>query len=205
MSLCLSVTQKSTIATVAAITVSKPFINVRLNLNVRINKTIYTVVSQTPISKRAPVTGQTCFLAKKGFKNQYLVLASTNTKMTPQQIIQLYSRRWSIETYFKTAKQYLRLNKSQIQNYDGQVAQITITALTYILLAWQERLNKDDRTLGDLFYLMNDALSEIRFIEALVYLLKTLQSQETGFIGQTINQFMAYLPQNIQSVLRENV
>lgn len=205
MSLCLSVTQKSTIATVAAITVSKPFINVRLNLNVRINKTIYTVVSQTPISKRAPVPGQTCFLAKKGFKNQYLVLASTNTKMTPQQIIQLYSRRWSIETYFKTAKQYLRLNKSQIQNYDGQVAQITITALTYILLAWQERLNKDDRTLGDLFYLMNDALSEIRFIEALVYLLKTLQSQETGFIGQTINQFMAYLPQNIQSVLRENV
>ncbi len=125
--------------------------------------------------------------------------------MTPQQIIQLYSRRWSIETYFKTAKQYLRLNKSQIQNYDGQVAQITITALTYILLAWQERLNKDDRTLGDLFYLMNDALSEIRFIEALVYLLKKLQSQETGFIGQTINQFMAYLPQNIQSVLRENV
>ena len=137
------------------------------------------------------------FVAKKGVRNQYLVLASTNTNLTPQQIIQLYSRRWSIETYFKTAKQYLRLNKSQIQSYDGQVAQITVTAMTYILLAWQERLNKDDRTLGDLFYLMNDSLPEIKFIEALVYLLKTFQSQEAGFISQTINQFLAYLPHNV--------
>ena len=52
------------------------------------------------------------FVAKKGFKNQYLVLASTSTQLTPQEIIQLYSRRWSIETYFKAAKQDLRLNAS---------------------------------------------------------------------------------------------
>ncbi|MBF0601894.1 IS4 family transposase [Limosilactobacillus oris] len=145
------------------------------------------------------------FVAKKGVRNQYLVLASTNTNLTPQQIIQLYSRRWSIETYFKTAKQYLRLNKSQIQSYDGQVAQITVTAMTYILLAWQERLNKDDRTLGDLFYLMNDSLPEVKFIEALVYLLKTLQSLGADFIDQTINQFIAYLPHNVQSGLQEAV
>lgn len=145
------------------------------------------------------------FVAKKGVRNQYLVLASTNTNLTPQQIIQLYSRRWSIETYFKTAKQYLRLNKSQIQSYDGQVAQITVTAMTYILLAWQECLNKDDRTLGDLFYLMNDSLPEIKFIEALVYLLKTFQSQEAGFISQTINQFLAYLPHNVQNILQKVV
>ena len=145
------------------------------------------------------------FVAKKGVRNQYLVLASTNTNLTPQQIIQLYSRRWSIETYFKTAKQYLRLNKSQIQSYDGQVAQITVAAMTYILLAWQERLNKDDRTLGDLFYLMNDSLPEIKFIEALVYLLKTFQSQEAGFISQTINQFLAYLPHNVQNILQKVV
>ena len=142
------------------------------------------------------------FVAKKGFKNQYLVLASTSTHLTPQEIIQLYSRRWSIETYFKAAKQYLRLNASQIQSYDGQVAQITITALTYLFLAWQERQAKDDRTLGDLFYLMNAALPEIKFIEALVYLLKSLQTQATDFLDHTIDQFVGYLPQNIQRVLR---
>ncbi len=110
--------------------------------------------------------------------------------------------RWSIETYFKAAKQYLRLNASQIQSYDGQVAQIIITALTYLFLAWQERQAQDDRTLGDLFYLMNAALPEIKFIEALVYLLKSLQTQATDFLDHTIDQFIGYLPQNIQKVLR---
>ena len=100
---------------------------------------------------------------------------------------------------------FVAKNKSQIQSYDGQVAQITVTAMTYILLAWQERLNKDDRTLGDLFYLMNDSLPEVKFIEALVYLLKTFQSQEAGFISQTINQFLAYLPHNVQNILQKVV
>ena len=100
---------------------------------------------------------------------------------------------------------FVAKNKSQIQSYDGQVAQITVAAMTYILLAWQERLNKDDRTLGDLFYLMNDSLPEIKFIEALVYLLKTFQSQEAGFISQTINQFLAYLPHNVQNILQKVV
>lgn len=100
---------------------------------------------------------------------------------------------------------FVAKNKSQIQSYDGQVAQITVTAMTYILLAWQERLNKDDRTLGDLFYLMNDSLPEIKFIEALVYLLKIFQSQEAGFISQTINQFLAYLPHNVQNILQKVV
>lgn len=52
---------------------------------------------------------------------------------------------------------------------------------------------------------MNDALPEIKFIEALVYLLKTLESQETVFLSQTISQFMNYLPENIQNALQEAV
>lgn len=55
--------------------------------------------------------------------------------------------------------------------------------------------------MGDLFYLMNAALPEIKFIEALVYLLKSLQTQVTDFLNHTIDQFIGYLPQNIQRVL----
>lgn len=45
------------------------------------------------------------------------------------------------------------------------------TAIIYDLLAWQERQNNDDKTLGDLFYLMSDSLPDIKFINALVYLI----------------------------------
>ena len=77
-----------------------------------------------------------------------MVLASTNVSLHSEEIVQLYWRRWQIETYLKTAKQYLALDKSQIQSYDGQCGYISVTALTYDLLAWQERLNTDDRTIG---------------------------------------------------------
>ncbi|AYE39294.1 hypothetical protein D1B17_11920 [Companilactobacillus zhachilii] len=34
-----------------------------------------------------------------------------------QEIIQTYNKRWKIEDHFKVYKQYLQLNKNQIQNY----------------------------------------------------------------------------------------
>lgn len=40
-------------------------------------------------------------------KKDYLILATTQHKLTPSQIIQFYARRWQIETYFKIAKQFL--------------------------------------------------------------------------------------------------
>ena len=94
-------------------------------------------------------------------ESNYLVLASTNTSLRSEAVIQLYGCRWQIETYFKTAKQYLALDKPQIQNYDGQCGYIAVTALTYDPLAWQESLNIDARTIGDVLCLMNDALPNL--------------------------------------------
>lgn len=133
-----------------------------------------------------------------------MVLASTNVSLHPEEIVQLYGRRWQIKTYFKTAKQYLALDKSQIQSYDGQCGYIAVTALTYDHLAWQERLNADDRTIGDLFYLMNDALPDLAFEEALVYLMSVLKEAEvklTDKITKIIEEFISRLPKCIQNVL----
>ena len=122
------------------------------------------------------------FVSNRGSKNKYLVLATTQTKLRPEEIVQLYGRRWQIETYFKTSKQYLALDKSQVQSYDGQCGYIAVTAITYDLLAWQERQNTDDKTIGDLFYLMNESLPDIKFIDALVYLILELKElKQTSF------------------------
>lgn len=146
------------------------------------------------------------FVSKRGSKGNYLVLATTKIGLRPEETIQLYGRRWQIETYFKAAKQYLALNRSQIQNYDGQCGYLAITAITYDLLAWQERLTKDDRTIGGIFYLMNDALPDIQFMEALVYLiseLNQLESKSTNQVEQLLNQFIGNLPQSVQNMVRE--
>ena len=144
------------------------------------------------------------YVTKRGSKGKYLVLATTQYKLHPQEIIQLYGRRWQIETYFKAAKQYLALNKSQIQSYDGQCGYIAVTALTYDLLAWQERQSTDDRTLGDLFYLMNEALPDLAFEEALVYLhtaLKEAKAEISATVEQILDNFIKLLPVFIQKQL----
>ena len=119
----------------------------------------------------------------------------------PQTIIQLYGRRWQIESYFKASKQYLAMDESQIQSYDGQVSYIAITELAYILLAWQERLNTDDRTLGDLFYSFTNSLPDITFICALVYLISVLKCSGNEFIEDKIDQFMHTIPSNVQNII----
>ena len=135
-----------------------------------------------------------------------MVLATTQTKLRPEEIVQLYGRRWQIETYFKTSKQYLTLDKSQAQSYDGQCGYIAVTAITYDLLAWQERQNTDDKTIGDLFYLMNESLPDIRFVDALVYLiseLKELKQNSFEKIDEVINDFINQLPRFIQIALKQ--
>lgn len=145
------------------------------------------------------------FVTKRGNKGRYLVLATTQIQLQPAEIIQLYGRRWQIETYFKAAKQYLALNRSQIQDYDGLCGYIAVTGLTYDLLAWLERRNQDDRTIGDLFYLMNTALPDIKFLDALVYLIAALQKVKKDInkqISLTLTNFLSYLPVGIRKVLQ---
>ncbi|WP_165758613.1 transposase, partial [Lentilactobacillus parakefiri] len=43
------------------------------------------------------------FVANRARQDDYLVLATTQLGLQPQEIIQLYARRWQIENYFKVA------------------------------------------------------------------------------------------------------
>lgn len=73
-------------------------------------------------------------------------------------------------------------------------------------MAWQERQNTDDKTIGDLFYLMNESLPDIRFVDALVYLISELKElKQTSFekIDEAINDFINQLPRFIQIALKQ--
>ncbi len=42
----------------------------------------------------------------------------------------MYGRRWQIEGFFKVAKLYLRIDHSQIQNYDGFCAHFALVMIS---------------------------------------------------------------------------
>ena len=82
--------------------------------------------------------------------------------------------------------------------------------MTYDLLDWQERQEKDERTIGDLFYIMGEAMPDLRLTDVLVWLIKLLnqfiESESMSLAKQpneTVDEFINNLPQSIASQLQK--
>ena len=65
-------------------------------------------------------------------------------------VIEVYSIRWTIEVFFKEAKQLFGLGKCQSTNFDVQIAQITLTMTQYLLTSIRYRMETYE-TIGGLF------------------------------------------------------
>lgn len=108
------------------------------------------------------------YVRNRAKKNDYLVLVTTDMKLSEEEIVRLYGKRWSIEVFFKMCKSYLRLSKEyRSVSYDAMVAHVAIVFARYMLLAVEQRENRDMRSLGELFYLSVDELPDIQYMEAL--------------------------------------
>ncbi|MBU1139074.1 MAG: IS4 family transposase, partial [Proteobacteria bacterium] len=76
--------------------------------------------------------------------------------------------RWDIEVFFKMMKHYLNLEReTQLRDYDGMVAHITIAMSRYIFLSFGQRNHDDPRTLGSLFFACSDEMEDLSLVEAL--------------------------------------
>ncbi|WP_144034105.1 hypothetical protein [Sporomusa silvacetica] len=101
--------------------------------------------------------------------------------MTEEKIIRIYGIGWDIETFFRSTKSLLRLQKEfQGRSYDSLISHTTIVFARYILLAWQHRQNTDERTLGGLFLALCDEVNALDWAGALQQLLEILQSVSTA-------------------------
>ena len=90
------------------------------------------------------------FLTRKGKNGAWHTLISTDTSLSFNRMINIYNIRWSIEVFFKEAKQLLGLGKNQSVNFDVQVAQTTITMIQYLLISLKYRMEAYE-TISGLF------------------------------------------------------
>jgi predicted nucleic acid-binding Zn finger protein len=80
------------------------------------------------------------FFSKQGKNGKWKVLLCTNTRLSFISMIEIYQTRWTIEVYFKEAKQLLGLGKCQSNDFNAQIADTTITMIQYILLTLRYRM-----------------------------------------------------------------
>ncbi|MCL6577595.1 transposase [Kyrpidia sp.] len=83
-----------------------------------------------------------------------------------EEIVQIYGKRWDIETFFKVSKSYLRLAKElQGRTYDKMFTHTTVVFVRYIILSVTSRNGQDPRTIGGLLYDCCNELDDFRFIK----------------------------------------
>lgn len=119
-------------------------------------------------SEDALTPAKLVFVRNRSNWKDYLVLISTDTALTEDEIIQLYGKRWYIKVFFKTCKSVLRLTGECLSlSYDVMCAQCAIVFAQYMFLAVGIREDQDLRSAGPLFCLVADELADISFAEAL--------------------------------------
>jgi hypothetical protein len=149
------------------------------------------------------------FVRDRSNRKKWCALISTDTSLSPEQIIELYGKRWDIEVFFKMCKSYLKLAKEfEGRSYDMMMAHTSIVFIRYICLAWEQRQNRDPRCFGELFYFLTDEIEDIPFRKALETLLAALLEtlNDALFLSEIqistlLDNFFSKLPPFYQNLL----
>lgn len=140
------------------------------------------------------------FISKRGVNGAWHTIVTTNTQLTFKKTIEIYSIRWTIEVFFKEAKQLLGLGKCQSTNFDVQVAQTTITMVQYLLISLKYRMEAYE-TIGGIFKNIKQEYIEhtlnTRLLLAIVEILEVLDLLVEGI---DINAIASRLILNSESL-----
>jgi hypothetical protein len=108
------------------------------------------------------------FLVQFGKHGRWRLLVTTDLKMSFIRIIEVYQVRWTIEVFFKESKQYLLLGKCQSQDFDAQIADITLSLIRYIFLSYYERIHYG-MTIGEIFRKLSQASIKENLLADILY------------------------------------
>ena len=151
------------------------------------------------------------FVRNRNNRKDWLVLVTTDLSLTEEEVIRIYGKRWGIDVFFKACKSYLRLEKDcRALSYDAMTAHVSVVFARYMFLAVEQRESKDDRSLGELFYLSVDELPDVCIAQALRLLVslfaKRLQEHsmcDEAEIQEQLELFLSELPSLLSQKLRK--
>ena len=107
------------------------------------------------------------------YQAEWRLFLSTDKSMTFLGMMEIYCTRWTIEVFFKEAKQHLKLGTCQSRDFDAQLAHVTTCYILYTFLAYFRRMNAYE-SLDGLFEVIKDELLEKNVAERLWKLFEEL-------------------------------
>jgi hypothetical protein len=123
------------------------------------------------------------------------VLMTDDRDMTFAEAIKIYTKRWSIEVFFKETKQHLGLGKDQSRDFDGQIASFTCVFLVYIMVSLRRRFSAYE-SMGDLFRKIESEILETTLTERLWGLFIELQHSILQVLGISFEELIQMMLSN---------
>ena len=141
--------------------------------------------------------GETVKLFYIKYRNakHWTLLLTTDLSLSFVEALELYQIRWTIEVLFKECKQYLRLGTSQNTDFDGQIADATLTLITHTVLTLQKRFGSYE-TMGGLFHEIQLNLIELTLGERILKVFIKLLQQLIEILNIDIEETLEKLMQN---------
>ena len=138
------------------------------------------------------------FLIRYNNAKDWTILLTTDLTLSFVQAIELYQIRWTVEVLFRECKQYLRLGGSQNTDFDGQIADISITLATHTILSLQKRFSSYE-TMGELFRETQQHLLELTLWKRLVKVFLKMVAQLASILNFDLDDMMEKIMHSDQS------
>ena len=98
---------------------------------------------------------------------KWVAFFSTDPKLSGREVVKKYILRWSIEVFFKEAKQRLGLGKEQSRSFAAQIFSVTQSFVRYSMLAYLLEQEPSQSTIGDMFHQIEQESGTVSFFERL--------------------------------------
>ncbi len=121
------------------------------------------------------------FFVKLGSGKKWRAFITNNLNIGFNKLIETYQLRWTIEVFFKDAKQHLQLGKCQCNNFDSQIGSTTLAMMQYMMLLLYKQMHYGN-SLGSIFDLLSSQAEEENITR---YLMELFQEIVTG-IGEIL-------------------
>lgn len=169
----------------------------------------YLLSVNVMVGKDKKIPAKIVCVRNKKKKKDWIAFICTNPKLSEEEIIRIYGKRWQIEVFFKTCKTYLQLiTECHSLSYDALTAHTAIVFTRYLMIAMEQRRNEDNRTLGEIFFFFTDELSDITFLESFQIILTAMIDSICAVFQPTkeqidmfIEMFIGRLPEYLKRYL----
>ena len=126
-------------------------------------------------------------------RKDWIAVISTDTVLVPEEILRIYGKRWDIEVFFKACKSILHLgSECHCLSYDALNAHVSLVFIRYMLLSLQKRCNDDERTIGELFFMMVDELADMTFAHAMQLIFNAMLQTIRQHFALSDDQLLAF-------------